>query len=157
VVTFYHEIAALRIKIIGEFFRQTANKRGGVVMIQNVSNELKTYFESKPVLSSLLNFGMYILLGCSALRFLDIFVYLGGIISGLLFYVFVLGILLCLAKKDFFALTIGLGVEALINLIYLIRYLARNYGFSWSSLFGLIIYGFLAYTAFRNYSAKRGT
>jgi len=126
-------------------------------MIENVSNELKTYFEGKPVLSSLLMLDMYILLGCSALRFLDVFVYLGGIISGLLFYVFMLGILLCLAKKNFFALTIGLGAEALIDLIYLIRYLARNYGFSWSSLFGLIIYGFLAYMAFKKYSAKTGT
>jgi len=126
-------------------------------MIENVSNELKTYFESKPLLSSLLVFDLYILLGCSVLRFLDVFVYLGGIISGLIFYVFILGILLCLAKKNFFALTIGLGVEALINLIYLIRYLARNYGFSWSSLFGLIIYGLFAYMAYKKYSAKAST
>ena len=126
-------------------------------MIENVSNELKTYFEGKPILSSLLAFDMYILVGCSALRFLDIFVYLGGIISGLLFYVFILGILLCITKKNFFALTIGLGVEALINLIYLIKYMTATYAFfSWSSLFGLIIYGFFAYMAFKKYSAKTG-
>ncbi|NLX64341.1 MAG: hypothetical protein GX022_06180 [Clostridiaceae bacterium] len=126
-------------------------------MIENVGNELKAYFEGKPLLSSLLVLDMYILLGCSVLRFLDIFVYLGGIISGLLFYVFILGILLCIANKNFFALIIGLGIEALINLIYLIRYLARHYGFSWSSLFGLLIYGFFTYMAFKKYSAKTGT
>ena len=127
-------------------------------MIENVSNELKTYFEGKPVISSLLSFDMYILLGCSALRFLDIFVNLGGIISGLLYYVFILGILLCLAKKNFFALTIGLGVEALIDLIYLIKYLSGDYGFfSWSSLFGLLVFGFFAYMAFKKYSAKSST
>jgi len=126
-------------------------------MIENVSNELKTYFGGKPVLSSLLVLDMYILLGCSILRFLDVFIYLGGIISGLLFYVFILGILLCLANKNFFALTIGLGIEALINLIYIIRYLARNYGFSWSSLFGLLIYGFFTYLAFKKYSTKTST
>ncbi len=127
-------------------------------MIENVSNELKTYFEGKPILSSLLAFDMYILLGCCALRFLDIFVNLGGIISGLLFYVFILGVLLCIAKKNFFALTIGLGVEALIDLIYLIKNLPGNYGFfSWSSLFGLLIYGFFAYMAFKKYSAKSST
>ncbi len=127
-------------------------------MIENVSNELKTYFEGKPIISSLLAFDMYILLGCSALRFLDIFVNLGGIISGLLYYVFILGILLCLAKKNFCALTIGLGVEALIDLIYLIKYLSGDYGFfSWSSLFGLLVFGFFAYMAFKKYSAKPST
>lgn len=127
-------------------------------MIENVSSELKTYFEGKPIISSLLAFDMYILLGCSALRFLDVFVNLGSIISALLYYVFILGILLCLAKKNFFALTIGLGIEALINLIYIIRYLPGDYGFfSWSSLFGLAIYGFFAFMAFKKYSAKSST
>lgn len=127
-------------------------------MVENVSNELKTYFEGKPILSSLLVFDMYILLGCSVLRFIDIFVYFGGIISGLLYYVLILGILLCLAKKNFFALTIGLGIEALIDLIYLIKNLGGDYGFfSWSSLFGLLVYGFFAYMAFKKYSVKTGT
>ncbi len=127
-------------------------------MIENVSNELKTYFEGKPILSSLLAFDMYILLGCSALRFLDVFVNLGSIISGLLYYVFILGILLCLAKKNFFALTIGLGIEALINFIFLIKSLSGKYGFfSWSSLFGLVTYGFFAFMAFKKYSTKSST
>lgn len=127
-------------------------------MIENVSNELKTYFEGKPILSSLLAFDMYILLGSSALIFLDVFVNLGGIIGGLLSYVFILGVLLCLAKKNFFALTIGLGIEALINFIFLIKSLSGKYGFfSWSSLFGLVIYGFFAFMAFKKYSTKSST
>lgn len=127
-------------------------------MIENVSNELKKYFEGKPILPALLAFDMYLLLGCSALRFLDIFINLGGIISGLLYYVLILGILLCLAKKNFFALTIGLGIEALIDLIYLIKYMSGDYGFfSWSSLFGLLVYGFFAFMAFKKYSAKSST
>lgn len=126
-------------------------------MIENVSNALKTYFEGKPILPALLAFDMYVLLGCSALNFLDIFINL-GIISTFLYYVFFLGILLCLAKKNFFALAIGLGVEALINLIYIIKYLPGDYGFfSWSSFIGMLVYGFFAYMAFKKYSAKSST
>ncbi len=126
-------------------------------MIENVSNELKTYFESKPILSTLLAFDMYVLIGCSALRFLDVFLSL-GIISTLLYYVFFLGILLCLAKKNFFALTIGLGIEALIDLIYVIKYLPGEYGFfSYSNFIGMLVFGFFAFLAFKKYSAKSST
>lgn len=127
-------------------------------MIENVSYELKKYLEGKPVLPALLSIDMYFLIGVSALRFLDIFVNLGGIISGLLYYAFMLGIILCLANRNFFALTIGLGIEALNDLIYFIRYLSGDFGFfSWSSLFGLIVYGFFTYMAFKKYSAKSST
>ena len=57
-------------------------------------------------------------------------------------------------KKNFFALTIGLGVEALINLIYLIKYMTATYAFfSWSSLLPDYLRLF-AYMAFKKYSAK---
>lgn len=127
-------------------------------MIENVSNELKKYFEGKPILPTLLAFDMYILLGVSLLRFLAIFIHFWSIISALFNYVLILGILLCLAKKNYFALTIGLGVEALMDLISLIRYLPGEYGFfSWSSFYGLLIYGFFAYMALKKYSAKSST
>lgn len=127
-------------------------------MIENVSNELKKYFESKPILSSLLSLDMILLFGCVALILLNSFVYLGGIISGLLFYAFILAILLCLANKNFSALMIGLGVRALIELITFIMYLFNEYiGFSWSTLFALLIYGFFAFMAYKKTSVKSST
>ncbi|NLP00670.1 MAG: hypothetical protein GX386_10340 [Clostridiaceae bacterium] len=118
-------------------------------MIENVNNELKKYFESKPVISSLLGFDMIILYGCVALMLLNSFVYLGGIISGILFYIFILAVLLCLAKNNFNALMVGLGVKVLIELI------SFRYGFYWSTLYAVLIYGFFAFMAYKKSMVKK--
>ena len=68
-------------------------------MIENVNNELKKYFESKPIISSLLGLDMILLYGCVALMLLNSFVYLGGIISGILLYVLYLGFCYVLQKE----------------------------------------------------------
>ncbi|MGI6085776.1 MAG: hypothetical protein ACOYIF_10085 [Acetivibrionales bacterium] len=127
-------------------------------MIENVSNELKKYFESKPIVSSLLGFDMIILYASVALTILDYFVYLGGIIGGIIYYAFILGILLCLANKNFSALMIGLGVRALIDLITFIRYLFNEYiGFSWSLLYATLVYGFFAFMAYKKTNTNSNT
>lgn len=127
-------------------------------MIENVNGELKKYFESKPVLSSLLGIDMIILYGCVALSILSVFVYLGGIISSIIYYAFFLGVLLCLANNNFMALMIGFGVKAIIELISFFRWLFSEYlGFNWSSLFAVLVFGFFAYMAFKKYSAKSST
>ena len=117
-------------------------------MIENVNNELKKYFESKPIISSLLGSDMILLYGCVALMLLNSFVYLGGIISGILLYVFILAVLLCLANNNFNALMIGLGVQVLIELI------SFRYGFYWSTLYAVLIYGFFAFMAYKKSMVK---
>jgi len=126
-------------------------------MIENVSNELKKYFESKPVLSALLPVDMYLFFGCVILQFIMVFANLGGFISSLVYYLFFLSLLLCLANKNFFALMIGLGVKALTELIDFIKYLAKYEMFMWGYLFAILVYGFFAYMAFRKYSARSST
>ncbi|MGI6621991.1 MAG: hypothetical protein GX227_09315 [Clostridiaceae bacterium] len=127
-------------------------------MIENVNVELKKYFESKPILSSLIGMDMIILYGCAALMLIGAFAYLGGIISSIIYYAFFLGILLCLANNNYQALMIGLGVKALIELITFIKWLFNEYlGFSWSSLFAVLVFGFFAFMAFKKYSAKSST
>lgn len=127
-------------------------------MIENVSNELKKYFESKPIVSSLLGLDMIIIYVSVALMALSSFVYLGGIISGLLFYVFILSILLCLANKKFDALMIGLGVKAILEIISFFRQLFNKYlGFSWGALFAVLIYGFFTYMAYKKTYTKSST
>lgn len=117
-------------------------------MIENVNNELKKYFEGKPIVSSLLGLDMIILYGSVALMLLNSFLYLGGIISGILFYVFIFAILLCLANNNFSALMIGLGVYVLVRLI------SFRYGFSWSTLYAVLIYGSFTFMAYKKAMAK---
>ncbi|MCX7772304.1 MAG: hypothetical protein N2376_04230 [Clostridia bacterium] len=116
-------------------------------MIENVSNELKKYFEGKPIISSLLGLDMIVLYASVAFMLLDTFISF-GLLTSLVFYVFIVGILLCLANRNFNALMIGLGGAAVIELIRLIQQLTFEY-FSWSALFGLLIYGFFAYQAYK--------
>ncbi len=123
-------------------------------MIENVSNELRKYFEGKPVISSLLGLDMVLLYGYVALMIINSFFYLGGLISALLFYLFIISILLCLANKNFNVLMIGLGAVAVVNLIEFLVFLFKYESFSWSYLFAVIVYGFFAYSAYKKTLAK---
>ncbi len=123
-------------------------------MIENVSNELRKYFEGKPVISSLLGLDMVLLYGYVALMIINSFFYLGGLISALLFYLFIISVLLCLANKNFNVLMIGLGAVAVVNLIEFLVFLFKYESFSWSYLFAVIVYGFFAYSAYKKTLAK---
>ena len=115
-------------------------------MIENVGAELKKYFESKSIFSSLLGFGSMIIYGSIALTFINLF--LGwGFISGLITYLFLLGVVLALANLDFTSLMIGFGANALLVLIGLIIILANGL-FSWALLFTVAIYGYFTYAAY---------
>lgn len=119
-------------------------------MIENVSAELKKYFEGKSMFSSLLGIGSYILYGAAALSLLNCIVSLGGFVSAIITYVFILGVLLCLANLDFNALMIGFGAAALGELILLFRgFFSEDGAFlSWDALFAVIIYGYFAYASY---------
>ena len=118
-------------------------------MIENVSGELKKYLEGKPFFSALLSFDMIILYVSVALMVLGDIISLGSFINALIFYVFMLGIVLCLANANFQALMIGLGVRAIIAIVNLFQGF-REYGgyLSWSALFALLIYGYFAYASY---------
>jgi hypothetical protein len=122
-------------------------------VIENVSNELKKYFEGKPIMSSLLGLDMVLLLGLVVLDFIDIFIGL-GFISALILYGMLAAILLCLANRNFNALMLGLGGKTLVEFIALLYWLIRGGIFSWSAFIAIIIYGFFAYQAFRKSSAR---
>lgn len=117
-------------------------------MIENVSNELKKYFEGKPIVSALLGLDMILLLGVVLLDFLGIFVGL-GLIGALIDYAMILAILLCLANRNFNALMMGLGAKAIVEIVTLIYWLARMQTFFWESFFSIIIFGFFAYMAYK--------
>lgn len=123
-------------------------------MIENVSSELKKYFEGKPLISSLLGLDMILLYGAVALMILNSLVSLGGLISGLLFYIFLFSILLCLANTNFSALMIGLGAYSAYKFIDLIITIFKYRILSWGTLYAVLIYGFFAYMAYKKSLAK---
>lgn len=124
-------------------------------MIENVGSELKKYFEGKSMLAALLGFDIIIFFGTIAIYALELVFYLGGIINGLLLYVFLLGIILVLANLNFNMLFIGLGARAAIALIDFFITLFRQYGFFyWGGLFTTAIFGFLAYLAYKKTQNK---
>lgn len=121
------------------------------MMIENVSSELRKYLEGKPVLSTLLGLGMYILYASAALILFDSIVYLGGFINGFITYLFYLGIVLCLASLNFQALMIGFAAGAVEAIIRLFQGFFWEFGFyiNWHALFTLLIFGFFAYLAYK--------
>jgi hypothetical protein len=93
---------------------------------------------------------MIILYVSVALMLLGDIISLGSFINALIFYVFMLGIVLCLANANFQALMIGLGVRAIIAIVNLFQGFFWEYGgyLSWSALFALLIYGYFAYASY---------
>ncbi|NLW02286.1 MAG: hypothetical protein GX027_03365 [Clostridiaceae bacterium] len=125
-------------------------------MIENVSGELRKYLEGKPFISALLGFGMIILYVSLGIMLFHSFVFLGGFIGGLIEYIFIFAVVLCLANADFQTLMIGLGARAVIALIHLFQGIFGEYFqyFSWSAFFALLIYGFFAFMAFKKTDKK---
>lgn len=124
-------------------------------MIENLNRELKKYLEGKPVVSALLSFDMIVLYVAAGLMLLNLITPLGGFVSGLLLYVLLLGVVLCLANNNFTALMIGLGVKAGIEIVYLLISIFGKYrAFSWSSLYAAVIFGFFAFLAYKKTFSK---
>lgn len=123
-------------------------------MIENVSSELKKYLQGKSFLAPLLGFDMIILYAGAALYLLGLFVSYPLFISWLLTYVFLLGIILCLANLNYNALFIGLGVKAVVSLIQFFIFLFDSGSFVLMCLADMALFGFLAYQAYLK-TAKR--
>ncbi len=123
-------------------------------MIENVNGELKKYLEGKPIVSKLLSLDMIILYVAVGLMILNTIVSLGGFVSGLLLYVLVLGVVLCLANSNYTALMIGLGANAALEIVSIIIYLFKYRVISWGSLYAAIIYGFFAFMAYKKTFSK---
>jgi len=130
---------------------QTQNIQEGIAVFENVCTELRKYLETKPVFPVLLGFGHIILYVTVGFFFINAFTYLGNLVVSLLFYAFMVSVVLCVANKNFQALMIGFGVRVIICLINLFQGFFFEYGFlmDWSALFGILVYGFFAYEAYK--------
>ena len=72
-----------------------------------------------------------------------------GFLSSLTLYLFIIGILLAFANSNYMFLMGAFGVEAIFELVYLIKALCSYYHYlSSSALIGLIVYGLLTWGCF---------
>lgn len=124
---------------------------------QNVSNELRSYFSSHKIFKILMPLDIIIMFAGLAIMFLTniLGVSVGSFFSALSFWLYILGLLLTYANLKEQFLYIGLlGHGALRFIELLIALFGRYHYLSWSSLFGIIVYGGLGYLVLKRTLAK---
>ena len=126
---------------------------------RNISNELKVWLGANPLFNILLPLDIILLFaGLAVMVLQSIFkVNMGGLISSLAYWAFILGLLLTYVNFHLLYLYIGLfGYSAFQMLYFIISLIFIKFRFfSWSSLFAAAIYGGLGYLVFK-YSTTNG-
>ena len=119
---------------------------------QNISNELRGFFSTNKILKLLLPLDIIIMFVGLALVFLSgtLGIYIGSILSGLIYWAFILGLLLTYAnmKEQFLYIgLLGYGATKLIDV--LIAIIGKYHYLDWGSLYRLVIFGGLGYLVLR--------
>lgn len=116
--------------------------------IEQVCASLKEYFSQNKIVSLLMPIRLIGMLVCAGLKVLDFFISLGGVVTSLSFFGFVLFALLVFADCQFKLLAGGLALYASSYLLSVIRSIFRGV-MPWSSLIHLLVYLGIAFLAFR--------
>lgn len=120
--------------------------------IEKVGASLKEYFEGNEFLKTVMNIVEYVIYVCVGLGILNVIATLGGFISAVLTYLFILLAFFAFAAKKYLALIILFGGQALISLVEFIKILANrvsvmglSYGgyFSWEYFLAMVVFGLL--------------
>ena len=118
----------------------------------NMSSELKTCLGSNRILKALLPLDMVLLFGGLIIYFL-VYVLgtnLGGFISSLAYWAFILGLALAYANLHNKFLYIGFWCYGAICIILFFKLLfGEVHSFSWDYIFRVLIFGGLGYLVFR--------
>jgi hypothetical protein len=122
----------------------------------NISRELKSCFTNNSFFKVLLPLDAIILLIGLIFIFLNRVIGFGftPLINALAYWVFILGLLLTYANLRHVFIYSGLFAYAAIEIIRLIIIIFSNWYFSWSTLFNALVFAYLGYIAFRNYSVS---
>lgn len=122
--------------------------------LEQVCQTLNAYLSQKSVFRTLMPLGSVLAIVFAALSLVSNWIYLGSFVNALCFWGFVLGVLLTLSLCQFQMLAIALGVWAVdyaYSFLYsLIRYRSVAYG----TLLYLVVYGLLAFLAYKKSLAK---
>lgn len=117
--------------------------------LEQVCQTLNAYLSQKAVFRTLMPLASVMGIVFAALSLISNFIYLGGFVTALCFWGFVLGVLLTLSLCQFQMVAIALGIWA-VDYAYgflssLIRYRSLSYG----TLLYLVVYGLLAFLAYK--------
>lgn len=122
--------------------------------LEQVCQTLNAYLSQKAIFRTLMPLGGIMGIVFAALTLVNNWIYLGGFVGTLCFWGFVLGVLLTLSLCQFQMLAIALGLWAVdyaYSFLYsLIRYRSLSYG----TLLSLVVYGLLAFLAYKKSLAK---
>ena len=119
---------------------------------QNISNELRGFFSTNKIFKLLLPLDIIIMFVGLALVFLSgtLGIYIGSILSGLIYWAFILGLLLTYANMKEQFLYIGLLGYGAVKLVdVLVAIIGRYHYLDWGSLYRLVIFGGLGYLVLR--------
>lgn len=124
--------------------------------LENVGQALKSYFSGKPIWQALMPLDIVFLGVPLLLNLLTLCTVNIGFLSSLTLYLLIVGVLLAFANAHYMFLMGAFGLQALFQLIYLIKALA-SYGhyLSSSALIGLIVYGLLTWGCFTKLTVSK--
>ena len=116
---------------------------------EQVCQSINTYFSQKSFFRVLLPLSVPILLVCVVLDVVNCFIRLGSVMNVIVYFIFILAFLLVISTCNFKMIAISLGVEGLTYVYTIIYYLIKYRTFNYSAIIYLLVYGFLAYQAYR--------
>lgn len=116
---------------------------------EQVCQSINSYFSQNPIFRVLLPLSVPILLVCVVLDVVNCFISLGSVMNAIVYFIFVLAFLLVISTCNFKMIAISLGVEGLTYVYMIIYYLIKYRTFNYSAIIYLLVYGFLAYQAYR--------
>lgn len=116
---------------------------------EQVCQTALAYFQQHPVFRVLLPIATPLMLACVALRLLQNLVNMGGLVSTLIFYIFILALVLTVAQCNFRMAAVGLAGFALDRLLSFLISLIRYHSISYGVLLTLVIYGGLAFLSYK--------
>lgn len=116
---------------------------------EEVCVPLNAYFSQHPVLRVLQPLAMPLMIGCAAVNLVGSFVSLGSIINTVVFMGFFLFLLMTVSTCDFRMTAVGLGIFCLDYAWSFLRSLVRYRSLNWSATMYLLVFGYLAYAAYR--------
>ena len=117
--------------------------------LEQVCQTLNAYLSQKSIFRTLMPLASVLTIVFAALSLLSNWIYLGSFVNALCFWGFVVGILLTLSLCQFQMLAIGLGLWA-VDYAYTFLYnLIRFRSVAYGTLLYLVVYGLLAFFAYK--------
>lgn len=117
--------------------------------IEKVGVVFNEYCLEHKILKILLPLSVPILIIAAILRDVQSLISLGSAVTAAAFICYIIGILLVFAKAEYQIMALGMGLYSIGYAISFLRSLIKYQMFSWSAAIYLLVWGFLAYLAYK--------